>query len=82
MKNYPNKFFLCKFFRNFAAIIEKAGLMVDLVDTRDLKSLDHNGRAGSSPARATTCNRKHLIMRCLRFLICKIAPHLHHIFTI
>ena len=29
--------------------------MVELVDTRDLKSLGHNGCAGSSPARATTC---------------------------
>lgn len=27
--------------------------MVESVDTRDLKSLDHNGRAGSSPALRT-----------------------------
>ena len=53
--------------------------MVELVDTRDLKSLDHTGRAGSSPARATISNRKQFIMRCLRFLICKIAPHLHNL---
>jgi hypothetical protein len=28
---------------------------VKLVDTRDLKSLDRNGRAGSSPAPGTIC---------------------------
>jgi hypothetical protein len=29
--------------------------VVKLVDTRDLKSLDRNGRAGSSPAPGTIC---------------------------
>lgn len=29
--------------------------MVELVDTRDLKSLGHCARAGSSPAVATKC---------------------------
>ncbi len=28
-------------------------LVVELVDTQDLKSCDHRGRAGSSPARGT-----------------------------
>ena len=28
--------------------------MVELVDTRDLKSLDHSGRTGSSPVPGTT----------------------------
>ena len=37
--------------------------MVELVDTQDLKSCDHCGRAGSSPARGTKstlrCNSKN-----------------------
>jgi hypothetical protein len=32
----------------------KDALVVELVDTQDLKSCDHCGRAGSSPARGTT----------------------------
>ena len=32
---------------------DKGALVVELVDTRDLKSRDHCGRAGSSPARGT-----------------------------
>ena len=31
----------------------KRALVVELVDTQDLKSCDHCGRAGSSPARGT-----------------------------
>ena len=31
----------------------KGAQMVELVDTRDLKSLDHNGRTGSSPVPGT-----------------------------
>lgn len=33
--------------------------MVELVDTRDLKSLGHYGRAGSSPALRTKEKRDH-----------------------
>jgi hypothetical protein len=35
----------------------KVALVVELVDTQDLKSCDHCGRAGSTPARGTK-NRK------------------------
>ncbi len=31
-----------------------SALMVELVDTRDLKSLDHSGRTGSSPVLGTS----------------------------
>ena len=33
-------------------------LVVELVDTQDLKSCDHCGRAGSSPARGTEISQK------------------------
>ena len=56
----------------------KDARMVESVDTRDLKSLGHCGCAGSSPASSTKKNRKLLIVNCLRFSFCIIAPHLHH----
>ena len=37
----------------FRSRFDKGALVVELVDTRDLKSRDHRGRAGSSPARGT-----------------------------
>ena len=40
----------------FAALNKRSlndALVVELVDTQDLKSCDHRGRAGSSPARGT-----------------------------
>ena len=40
----------------------KAAQMVELVDTRDLKSLDHCGRTGSSPVPGT---RESLQLTCL-----------------
>ncbi len=44
----------------------KAALMVELVDTRDLKSLGHTGRTGSSPVRGTkkeTTNNQSVVSR-------------------
>ena len=35
----------------------KRALVVELVDTQDLKSCDHCGRAGSSPARGTNLHQ-------------------------
>ena len=35
----------------------KQALVVELVDTQDLKSCDHCGRAGSSPARGTNLHQ-------------------------
>ena len=52
--------------------------MVELVDTRDLKSLGHNGCAGSSPARATCKNRRAQKFSNLRFLDSEFAQHLHN----
>jgi hypothetical protein len=37
--------------------------VVKLVDTRDLKSLDRNGRAGSSPAPGTTSMFHTILLR-------------------
>ena len=42
--------------RTFAP--QKGAQMVELVDTRDLKSLDHNGRTGSSPVPGTSRGNK------------------------
>jgi hypothetical protein len=36
---------------------QSVALVVELVDTQDLKSCDHCGRAGSSPARGTQINK-------------------------
>ena len=41
--------------------------MVELVDTLDLKSNGHYGRAGSSPAFSTNENRNYFIIKVLRF---------------
>jgi hypothetical protein len=45
--------------------------MVELVDTRDLKSLGHYGRAGSSPALRTKENSRHnlrAVFFCVQFI--------------
>ena len=36
-------------------------LVVELVDTQDLKSCDHCGRAGSSPARGTNIFKESFV---------------------
>ena len=41
--------------------------VVKLVDTRDLKSLDRNGRAGSSPAPGTIFNFIESKIKCVNF---------------
>ena len=41
--------------------------VVELVDTLDLKSNGHYGRAGSSPAFSTDENRNYFIYKVLRF---------------
>ena len=55
-------FFLNRSFQVFAQVVE-------LVDTKDLKSFDHCGRAGSSPAPGTYNKRKLLIVTCLQVAI-------------
>ncbi len=46
--------------RGYATYVAKEmfAQMVELVDTRDLKSLDHNGRTGSSPVPGTKNERR------------------------
>ena len=50
---FTERFFLYILIIAFAQVVE-------LVDTQDLKSCDHCGRAGSSPARGTTENNYEL----------------------
>ena len=47
---------------------ENSARVVELVDTRDLKSLGHCGRAGSSPASGTFYKTNTLINKVLAFL--------------
>ena len=44
---------------NFASAFKKGRPDGGMVDTRDLKSLGHNGCAGSSPARGTDAGIPH-----------------------
>ena len=60
--------------------------MVESVDTRDLKSLGHNGCGGSSPPSSTRRNANCLFIRWLAFLIWGFAQHIgetifHYTFT-
>jgi hypothetical protein len=50
--------------------------MVELVDTLDLKSNDHCGRAGSSPAPSTRTLVNHLIFKGFLFNSVNLANHL------
>ena len=50
---YCEKLYFCKHKTNETLRSLKDALVVELVDTRDLKSLEHYVRAGSSPARGT-----------------------------
>jgi hypothetical protein len=50
--------------------------VVELVDTLDLKSNDHCGRAGSSPASSTITLVNHLIFKGYFILYYFLANHL------
>lgn len=62
--NHHTEILTCKLFHTFLRLICSPGAVVvsrtfyvqvvELVDTKDLKSFDHCGRAGSNPAPDTT----------------------------
>ena len=47
--------------------------VVELVDTLDLKSNDHCGRAGSSPASSTEEIRNYFLIKVLRIFFLVVA---------
>ena len=51
----------CIFAAAFNIVLCKVALVVELVDTRDLKSREHCVRAGSSPARGTQAEIAQLV---------------------
>ena len=55
--------------------------MVELVDTQDLKSCDHCGRAGSSPARGTV-PKQLIIQRFGIFIYIKLVTDFQNFYKV
>ena len=60
----------------FRSTIKVNARVVELVDTLDLKSNDHCGRAGSSPASSTIALVNQLIFKGLLFNVIILANYL------
>ena len=67
---------------SYEGFLFRFALVVELVDTRDLKSRDHCGRAGSSPAWGTITESKPLLVNRLARVFWFLPIQYRYIFFI